>query len=440
MRAAALLAWRNLSSRPLRTALTAGGVVLGVALVLSVLITARSMDAELRAVSTGDAGDAPITVIPDRGASWLDRNLETIIGQGPGVALVIPQVMRGSIGLAMNGEIVSVPFFAVDPTVEGDLNTYKLVDGHFPDKNQEEGIVLERTWAAEHGLAVGDPVSVLVNPKLRLQWRVSGLMAREGIGRRNGGAVVLVDLAQYQAATEHLGQVSRFLVTLAPGAKASHVLAELERTLPEGALALETSASTGAGNSVRTGLGFFAGIATLVGAFLIFGAFSHSLRQRIVQTGVIRAVGATSGQVAASLLLEAAGVGLAGGLLSLPVGAALSLGMIKLVGAAQGGRTIASLDASPLDFVFSLTVGLAVAVAAALLPAWRASRLSPVEAIRNVPAAVARQRIALTLGGLAMAVVGVTSWTWTIRSGNVLLGQAFIFVYYLGVATLSGPP
>ncbi len=432
MRAAALLAWRNLSSRPLRTLLAAGGVVLGVALLLAVLISVRSMDKELRAAVAGDAGEAEIVVVPARGQSWLPREMENAIAGTAGVDRVIPQVVRGSLALGLRGALTGVPFFAVDPTVEGDLHTYKLTQGRFPD--QEPGVVLEQSWAEERGLTVGDNVSVLFSPSQRLEWKITGLMAFQGIGRVNGGGVALMNLAHYQQATGHAGQVSRFLVTLKPKTQVGDVVTRLEQALGDGAQAVDNQGSTGAGSNMRMGLGFFAGVAALVGAFQIFGSFSLSLRQRVVETGLARAVGATGGQVALSLLLEAAGIGVAGGLVGLPVGLALSVGMIKLVAATGGGREVAAFAVAPADVVISLAAGVGVALLAAILPVLRTSRLSPTEALRTVDLTGARRRGWSALVGLVLAIIGLISWQWTIRDGEILLGQAFTMLYYLGAA------
>ena len=118
----------------------------------------------------------------------------------------------------------------------------------------------------------------------------------------------------------------------------------------------------------------FAGLSLLLASVGLFGVLSYSVAQRTPEIGIRLALGAQRGALLRLTLLD----GLK------PAGVGLTLG---LAGAAAATRMISSLlyGVAPLDatvFVAVTTLLLAVAGIACLLPAWRASRVDPVIALR----------------------------------------------------------
>jgi ABC-type antimicrobial peptide transport system permease subunit len=118
----------------------------------------------------------------------------------------------------------------------------------------------------------------------------------------------------------------------------------------------------------------FAGAALLLAAIGIYGVISYSVSRRTAEIGIRMALGATAGGVRASIVndsLRLTLVGVAAG----------------LIGAMALSSLLASLlyDVSPNDpWTFTLSAGvlLVVAIAAAFIPAARASRISPISALR----------------------------------------------------------
>ena len=122
-------------------------------------------------------------------------------------------------------------------------------------------------------------------------------------------------------------------------------------------------------------LGAFAALGLLLATIGIYGVISYTTSQRTREFGIRIALGATRGRVISGVLHEATVLVAAGSLLG--VGAALAL-----------TRTLTSLlfEISPLD-VTSFTAGVAllgfVALCACVIPAWRASRVDPMDALRT---------------------------------------------------------
>ncbi len=168
------------------------------------------------------------------------------------------------------------------------------------------------------------------------------------------------------------------------------------------------------GKPVRQFLGFFtdallgfAAIGVVVGAFIIFNTFTILVAQRTRELGLLRAMGATGGQVVRSVVLEAFVVGAVASLLGLVAGIALGVGLLELLRALGLDLPDTSVVVEPRTVVVSLVVGVLVTVVAALVPAWRAARVPPVAAIADVPARAVGGFVGRVVAGLVVLAVGI---------------------------------
>ncbi|MDI2132015.1 ABC transporter permease [Yinghuangia seranimata] len=153
----------------------------------------------------------------------------------------------------------------------------------------------------------------------------------------------------------------------------------------------------------------FAGVAVLVGIFLIFNTFSMLVAQRTRELGLMRAIGASRGQVTQSVLLESVLLGLIGSTLGIAAGFGLAVGLKALITAAGMNLKGASLVFKPLTPIVAYLVGTLVTVIAAYIPARRASRISPMAALREAGAPPQKSLKRRTIIGLVMAGVGVAA-------------------------------
>ena len=137
----------------------------------------------------------------------------------------------------------------------------------------------------------------------------------------------------------------------------------------------------------------FAFIALFVGSFIIFNAFKITVAQRTRQLGLLRAVGASGSQVVRSVLLEAAPrSALVASVIGIVFGiafAALLRAGFNAIGAALPATT---LQVEPRSLIAGLVVGMLVTVVAALVPAWKASRVPPIAAMHDVQVAGSPRR------------------------------------------------
>ena len=127
------------------------------------------------------------------------------------------------------------------------------------------------------------------------------------------------------------------------------------------------------------------GAVAAAAGFLIFNAFLMAVTQRRREFGALRAVGMTRAQVLRLVLIEALLVGGAGMLLGLLAGPLLGQGALRVL-KAVGGPVFSAFGEqtlSPWAILLAAGVSLGVALLAALIPAWQAARVAPLEALRD---------------------------------------------------------
>jgi putative ABC transport system permease protein len=130
-------------------------------------------------------------------------------------------------------------------------------------------------------------------------------------------------------------------------------------------------------------LGTFAGIALFVGSFIIWNTFTMTVTQRSREIALLRAIGARRRQVMGSLLAEAVVLGVAASAAGLGLGVVVAKGLKVLMDAVNLALPFTSLQIPGTAVWGSLLVGTAVTVLAALVPARRATKVLPVEALRE---------------------------------------------------------
>lgn len=142
---------------------------------------------------------------------------------------------------------------------------------------------------------------------------------------------------------------------------------------------------------------FFAGAALLMAMLGVYGVIAYAVRQRTVEIGTRMALGAKSRDVLALIV----GDGVRMAVYGVIVGGLAAVGIAFYL-----GRVFRIPDLGPAPFLYSTSIVGAVALVASFLPAWRATHLSPMVAIRNEPGSMwqaARSRVQSAIGGLSEA-------------------------------------
>ena len=122
-------------------------------------------------------------------------------------------------------------------------------------------------------------------------------------------------------------------------------------------------------------------VAMVVGAFLVGNTLAMTVGERTREFGLLRAAGTTSRQVLGLVLRQGLALGVAGSVLGVVLGIVLAAGMIAFLASTRAALVV-GLPIPPLGLLLAFALGLGVTLAGAVVPALRASRLSPIAALR----------------------------------------------------------
>ena len=459
------LAVRGLASHKLRGALTALAVLLGVAMVAGTLMLSDSVnrsfddifaeanagiDVSVRAKLEFEAGfDIP------QGATALPENLLTEVEGVEGVKQAV-----GGVGdaatiaiLDENGDRIGPPnggpphiAYSAQPEP---FTPFTYVEGQPPQSDDQ--VAIDSITAEEEGYVVGETIPITGTRGVR-DYTLSGI-ARFGSGVPLAGAsLAAFTLPEAQRITGKTGKFDEIAVEADDGVTPEELRDRLSTALPASA-EVKTGEQIASDDSqdLKEGFGFlttalliFAGITVFVGAFLIFNTFAITVAQRTREFGMLRTLGASSRQVLATVVAEAAVLGL----IASAVGVAAGAGFVKLLIAAFKALGFSlpqsGLPLEPRTVLIALAVGMVSTLASALIPALRATRVSPLEALSDNPSdgqeGGSRRRIVigtlLIVAGVAVLLIGLFG-TGAFGSALVALGFGLVLVF-IGVAMLGG--
>jgi putative ABC transport system permease protein len=452
---------QGLLARKLRLVTTALAVILGVAFTAGTLVLTDTMSKIFDDLSSGvykgtDAVvrakavfNGPMGMGEQR--PLVDASLVPPLSQVPGVAAAQGSVLGYTRLIGKDGKPIGKPGSGA-PTLGGNwstvqaLNPYHLVAGHAPQAPDE--VVIDKQSASLGRLAVGDTTAVLVNgPPQRV--RISGIVGFGTADSPAGASVVLFTTPVAQRLVAAPGKFTSIGFVAGPGVSQQQLVSNLRHALPSG-----TEAVTGAAAIKETQDSFqkalsvfskffliFAVVALVVGAYIILNTFAITVAQRTRENGLLRALGASKRQVLASVLVEAAAVGLIAALIGLAAGVGVAAGLKALLSAFGLSLPGGGLVVKASTVVASLLIGLGVTLVAAISPARKAAKVPPVAAMQEAAAGStgygSKQR--MVVGGTILAL-GVAA-LFTGLFGHV--GSAFLIVgvgvllVFLGVSVLG---
>ena len=452
--------WRNLFARKMRLLLSAFAIVLGVAFVAGTLIFTNAMGGAFDDIIEGSTADVEVAF---KGANDFDSGQDnrtfpasvvTDLEALPEVKSANPQnTLQTVFVIGKDGKVIGgngPPGLAVNPTDADSLHgkpILTLTKGEYPTGADQ--VALDVDTAEKGDFKIGDEVELATSgrpPVMKV--KLTGLV-EFGSGGLNGATMTVFENRFMQArffdGRDVYGTVS---LNAAKDVSQSELAKAAQKVLPAGVVA-QTGDSYVKKNkeSLDEVLGFlqtfllvFAAVALFVGCFIIFNTFSILVAQRSRELALLRAMGASRRQVNGSVFVEATAVGLLGSTVGLGVGYLLALGLRWLFG-------VFGLDLSRADFpmtwqavIWSYVLGVGVTVVSALFPARRASRIAPIEALRDdvaLPESSMRRRV---LVGTVLVVVGAAliALNLTGDSNAALLGiGGGIVLVLIGVFLMS---
>lgn len=462
------LATKNLAANAVRLALTAVAIVLGVGFVVSSFVLRDGLKDAFSGlseeivqgtdllVSTFDAdSDDPLT---DADLATIN-NLDGVrIAEGGlfGFDNSVQPIKPDGTTIATNGP----PQIAIAWTTDEVLRPVTMETGDEPTGTNEW--VIDIDAAANHGFVVGETYD-FVTPVGNRSATLVGTF-RFGEDNTTNGATLMafdIDTARefFSAEDGHWDDISISIDGTVPVPELQEAVAvalgnepgsierqnqiDEERPGPgsdpdveaiadrvivqnQADVAAETAAQFNSGIDL---FGYvllgFALVSLFVSVFIIANTFSIIVGQRVRELGLLRAIGATPAQIRRSVVIESFLIGVVASIIGIGVGVGLAFGLRALLGALGIPLPAFDIVLSPTTIIVALAVGTLVTVISAVVPAFAASRTSPIAAITGTVEAAKKSSGRYVVGGLFSAL------------GAVLLGLA-LFVFDGVTSTLTG--
>ncbi|MFM8305318.1 MAG: FtsX-like permease family protein, partial [Actinomycetota bacterium] len=414
---------RGIVAHRVRMALSVVAVMLGVTFVTGTYVLTDTLDRSYDGLFRATVAKVDL-VVQLRGQSGPEGTRERFPDRVARDAAAVPGVRRvhGVVqGYAQfvdrDGDAIrtgGAPTLGISWAQDGRRGPLRLVGTRSRVPVGPDQVAMDVGTAAEHGFAVGDRVRVLLQGPAR-EFRISGLFT---FGNRSDlGAMTFAafDEPTAQDAVGAPGEVDALNVVRDPGVPSRIVRAGLVTALgPAYEVQTAAEAAAEAGSVVRQILVLltavllaFAAVGVVIAALLVFNTFTIVVAQRARELGLLRVIGASRGQVVTAIVVEGLVVGVVASAAGLALGIGVASSLLWVVRAAgfdvpDGGVVVAGRTVA-----VALGLGMAASVAAALWPAARAARRSPLEAMVDAAPAHTRGLAGRLAFGLAVLHAGV---------------------------------
>lgn len=445
-------ALKSLLGRKVRLVLSTFAIVLGVAFVAGTLVFTDTLSRSFTALFASTVGDVVVRPVDGVGADGapstvtIPASVVTDLGDVPGAARVDGNVTAvGVFVVGTDDKVVGgmgAPGLGVNwndaPPGHG-LEGLTIVEGDVPSGPGE--VALDAATAEKSGYEIGDQILLnTLGEQAVLRPKLVGLADFADGGSLNGATLTIFDTSTAQDL--FLGGADAFndlWVTAEDGVSQEQLRDAVVAQLPDGLEAVtgDTAADESASELLEaisflsTFLLVFAGISLVVGAFLIVNTFSILVAQRSRELALLRALGASRGQVSRSVLLEALVLGLLGSTIGLGFGVLLALALKALFATFGLDLSGQELVFRPRTVLAAYAVGVLVTMAAAWLPARRTTRITPIQALSDdiaMPESAIHRRV---VAGVVLIVTG------SIALGLGLFGDVPNTLWFVGGGILA---
>ena len=439
-----------------RVVATAAAVILGVSFLAGTLIFTDSVrrafddlfatvfettDAAVRSSETVDVGFGLEL------RARIDESVAEEVAAVDGVAAIDPFVQGTATVIDADGEAIGnpgngPPTLGFSWTEDDGLNQFTVTEGRGPEAPGE--VLLDETTADTGNFSVGDQVRILTTSGPGT-YELVGVARFGSSGSLAGATTAMFQLDEAQRVLGAEGQLDGISVRADEGLSEQEVVDRVSAVLGDGVEVITgTEATEETQDSIAAALSFFnifliafAVIALFVSVFVIFNTFSILVAQRTREFALLRALGAAREQIVGAVFVEAIVVGLGGSILGIGLGIALSYGLRAMLNGFGVELPSGGLVLQPRTIVLSLIVGAAVTVLAALIPAIRAARVAPVEAMRESQAEPWHRNNIRFAIGLAVMAIGAVAILYGLLAPEILFAGLGVGVMFVGVFILG---
>ena len=404
---------KALLDRKVRSALTILGIMIGSAIILALVASTSGLSAGVQAniakigANTLIVRAASTNFISGSSSSYQLSPLDLpILSRIPDVLSVTP-VESKSVSISVGGQTLSGQLFGVDlKLLPGVFKGITLAEGSYPQEGDTtsavigNGVAFPVVAGGSQLVGVNQAVSMTIGAsKTSLSFLVKGIIAPYGsalFANVDNDIFVSLQAAQILLKTPYYSSIYIAVDSTDNVATVQSAIQSIYGTqvnlINAGSIASSISAVT---SQLTVFLGSIGSVVLFVAAIGITNTMYVAVMERTREIGILKALGFKGAQIMSMFLTEAAITGIVGGILgtglgfilAYAMGGSLSFGGGRGGGFGGGGGPGASTAPSPPIFsiqliIFSLMFPIVMSVLAGLYPAWRASKMNIVNALK----------------------------------------------------------
>jgi len=379
------LVLRPIVREPLRTLLTLVGIAVGVAAIVSIALANQSALRAFRESVDAVAGRANFQIASD---ADLDENLllklEPFWARGVRFAPVI------DVDGMLEPQQIPIRLLAVDLLSDIHFRDYRYaeIESGGPRTSaavylslfQPDSIILPGTFAGDHGLHLGSEIALNVLGR-ETTMVVRGILEAHGPATAFNGSIGIADIATAQARFGLTGRLTR-IDLIVPD---DRLVPAIRRVLPAGVRLERPSRRNDRVEKMlqafRVNLFALAGVALLVGMFLVYNTVLISILRRRKDVGVLKTLGVSPRQIFLAFMTEGVLFGAIGSAMGIALGDGVAYAILRVVSRTVNELYVASQPESialtPAIVALGAFVGIALSLISAIHPSIEASRVQP---------------------------------------------------------------
>jgi putative ABC transport system permease protein len=359
---------KSVFRRKMRSGLTIIGIAVGIMLVTALLMVASGLEAQFQRVIEEGGGDFIIMEkdSPDLMLSRVDESTRAAIEKMDGISWVSGMIFTTA--TVRNRPYVMI--FGVELS-EMTNQQFRIIGGRNLNPGDSGKIVIGRMIAVQEEFHIGDTIEVKGT-----SYGIVGIY-ETGASFEDGGGVI--PLNEVQTLFDIENQVSLLRVKVKDLNEADTIRAEIETRFPQ-LMALkstEVAAQQEDLQLITSIAALISLIAIIVGSIMVMNTMIMSVMERTREIGILRAIGWKRRKILSMILKESLTMSVSGGI----IGILIAVGLVNIL--TKGAKLPVDLPVTVDLVVGAFFIAVILGVSGGIYPAWRASKMSPMEALSH---------------------------------------------------------